>query len=249
MTIYLDSKENTGTSHPATLEVVFTGVVGPPGLQGLQGPAGATGPQGLPGLTGPIGPSGPTGAQGPTGAMGVTGPQGATGPTGPVGPTGASGVQGAVGLAGPLGATGPTGPVGIQGPQGPSGAQGLAGAAGPAGPTGSQGPTGAAGAPYSNLFSVSPSAGSYTIANGDPSGVFFAPSGSTVTMPLASSLAGKKIWIVHTTPGGGTFITVASQGADLLYDFSNNGATSLTFQDAVQFYSDGTRWNAAYTNQ
>ncbi len=249
MTIYLDSKENTGTSHPAALEVVFTGAGGPPGLQGLQGPAGATGPQGLPGLTGPVGPAGPTGAQGPSGALGVAGPQGTTGPTGAVGPTGASGVQGAQGLAGPQGATGATGPAGNQGPQGPSGAQGLVGAPGAPGATGAQGPSGAAGAPYSNLFSVSPDATNYTISNADTSGVFFAASGATVTMPLASSMTGKKIWIVHTTPGGGTFFTVARQGADLLYDFSNNGATSLTFQDAVQFYSDGTRWNAAYTNQ
>jgi len=68
-------------------------------------------------------------------------------------------------------------------------------------------------------------------------------------MPTAASLTGKKIWIVLTNPGGGNFFTASRQGADLLYDFGSNGAITLTFQDAVQFYSDGTRWNAAYTDQ
>jgi len=62
-------------------------------------------------------------------------------------------------------------------------------------------------------------------------------------------MTGKKFWIVMTNPGGGNFFTVARQSSDLLYDFGDNGATSLTFQNAVQFYSDGSRWNAAYTNQ
>ncbi|MBS1858604.1 MAG: hypothetical protein JST11_24760, partial [Acidobacteria bacterium] len=157
--------------------------------------------------------------------------------------------QGAQGLAGAQGPTGATGPFGPAGPAGPTGARGLAGAAGPVGPAGASGPAGAAGAPYSNLFSVSPASGNYTIGNADANGVFFAANGVTVTMPLASSMVGKKIWIVHTTPGGGTFFTVQRQGADLLYDFQSNGVASMTFQDSVQFYSDGTRWNAAYTNQ
>jgi hypothetical protein len=47
-----DSKEATGTSHPAMLEIALTGPAGP---QGPQGPAGPQGPQG------PVGPQGPPG--------------------------------------------------------------------------------------------------------------------------------------------------------------------------------------------
>ena len=58
-----DSKENTGTGHPAELDIVFvnSGAQGPAGPQGLQGPQGAQGPQGPMGLTGPTGPQGPAG--------------------------------------------------------------------------------------------------------------------------------------------------------------------------------------------
>ena len=121
-TVFLDSKESTSTSHPATLEVVFSGA---------------------PGLTGAVGPTGPTGAPGTPGLTGATGP---TGPTGAVGPTGASGPAGATGVAGIAGATGATGPAGDPGPAGPTGATGVAGAQGPRGATGPAGPTGAAGA-------------------------------------------------------------------------------------------------------
>ena len=53
----LDSKENTGTSHPPELEIAF---FGPQGPIGLTGPAGAIGPAGPPG---PVGPEGPPGSQ------------------------------------------------------------------------------------------------------------------------------------------------------------------------------------------
>ena len=249
LTIFLDSKENTATSHPASLEVVFTGAAGAPGLTGTTGATGAPGVPGAAGATGPTGAVGPTGPPGATGATGVAGPAGATGATGPVGATGPSGAAGAAGSPGAAGATGPTGAAGATGPRGASGATGVAGAVGPAGPSGAAGPTGATGAAYSNLFSVDPASGTYTISNSTTNSIFFTSGGNTVTMPLASSLTGKKIWIVITNPGGGRFFTVARQGSDLLYDFGSNGATTLTFQDAVQFYSDGTRWNAAYTNQ
>lgn len=61
------TKENTGTSHPPELDIVFYG-------SGAQGPAGPNGPQGAQGpqgSTGPAGPIGPVGPQGPTGAVGV----------------------------------------------------------------------------------------------------------------------------------------------------------------------------------
>jgi hypothetical protein len=70
----LDTKENTNSSHPATLTITLIGPAGPQGAMGLTGAQGATGPTGAQGATGP------TGAQGATGA---TGPQGVQGPPGP----------------------------------------------------------------------------------------------------------------------------------------------------------------------
>jgi hypothetical protein len=45
--VAFDSKEATGTSHPAMLEIALTGPAGPQGGQGLQGPAGPQGPAGV----------------------------------------------------------------------------------------------------------------------------------------------------------------------------------------------------------
>jgi len=61
-----DSKENTGTSHAAEIDIAFT-ATGAQGPQGPQGPTGATGAQG------PQGPTGATGAQGPQGLQGLAG--------------------------------------------------------------------------------------------------------------------------------------------------------------------------------
>jgi len=63
----IDSKENTETGHPPTLQLTwrFAGSV--------PGPAGPAGPQG---------PQGPAGSQGPAGAAGPPGPAGAPGPPG-----------------------------------------------------------------------------------------------------------------------------------------------------------------------
>jgi hypothetical protein len=83
--VFLDAKENTATSHPARLEIVLSGPVGP---VGAAGPAGAQGPAGSPGPAGPAGPQGLPGAKGNTGPAGPAGPQGLQGPTGPVGPAG-----------------------------------------------------------------------------------------------------------------------------------------------------------------
>ena len=107
---------------------------GPPGPQGIPGPAGAMGA---------TGPQGPQGIAGPAGATGATGPQGPQGIAGPAGATGATGPQGPQGIAGPAGATGATG---SQGPQGIPGPAGTTGATGPQGPQGITGPTGATGA-------------------------------------------------------------------------------------------------------
>jgi hypothetical protein len=64
--VQFDSKENTTTSHPATLTIVLAS----------SGPTGATG------ATGPMGPTGSTGSNGINGANGAPGAPGAAGPTG-----------------------------------------------------------------------------------------------------------------------------------------------------------------------
>src|SRR5580700_9146077 len=86
-----DSKENTGMSHTAELDIVFVNS-GPQGPAGPQGPQGATGSQGPMGLTGATGAQGPAGPQGPQGLAGAQGPQGVAGPTGPQGAAGTNGV-------------------------------------------------------------------------------------------------------------------------------------------------------------
>jgi hypothetical protein len=58
--VFLDSKENTSTSHAARLDIVLA----------------SSGPQG------PVGPAGPQGIQGPMGSQGSVGPQGPPGPAG-----------------------------------------------------------------------------------------------------------------------------------------------------------------------
>ena len=152
--IQIDSKENTSTSHPSTLELTIVGPqgpTGPGGPQGTTGPAGPTGAAGANGATGPTGPAGSTGPTGPTGAVGptgplgatgATGPAGATGPTGPTGPTGVAGATGPSGPTGSIGPTGPVGPLGSTGPTGPIGAAGPQGQPGPDGPQGANGPSG-----------------------------------------------------------------------------------------------------------
>jgi hypothetical protein len=257
LTIFMDSKENVATSHPPVLEVVFSGAAGSTGLQGAPGATGTTGAPGPVGPTGPLGATGPAGPAGATGAPGLAGAAGATGATGPAGPTGAAGATGAPGLTGAVGATGPTGAVGATGAAGPSGAAGSQGPAGGQGAQGPAGPSGVTGAAFSNLFSVAANSGTYTIPNNTTSSVFFTTSGNTVTLPTAASQTGRKIWVSMTNIGGANFFTVASQGSDRLFTSGTcpaltipcAGVTTVTFESAAQFYSDGTRWNAAYTNQ
>jgi hypothetical protein len=139
--VQLDTKENTATSHPATLELTIVGPAGPTGSTGIAGLPGNAGPIGAAGATGP---SGPAGAAGTQGAQGLSGAQGSGGPTGPSGPAGAQGATGAQGLSGPRGATG------AQGNTGPSGSQGASGAVGPTGPAGASGANG----PTGNKFAL-----------------------------------------------------------------------------------------------
>ncbi len=124
--IFLDSKESTATSHPATLDVTLNG---PAGIQGPAGPVGAMG------AAGSIGPQGPQGLAGTAGSPGATGPQGS------------QGVAGLIGSAGPAGAIGSQGVPGSPGTQGPQGSPGAIGPQGFAGPPGAPGATGDPGTP------------------------------------------------------------------------------------------------------
>jgi hypothetical protein len=248
LSIIIDSKENVATSHPAVLEVVFSGAAGSVGPDGAPGPSGAPGAAGVAGALGPAGATGPSGVAGATGAAGLAGAAGPNGATGPNGPTGAAGATGAAGLAGAIGPTGATGAVGATGSAGAAGLAGAAGATGPNGAPGSAGATGAAGPAFSNVFSVSASSGTYAISDTTTDSIFFTTSGNTVTLPHAASLTGRKIWVAMTNIGGANFFTVSSSSPNI-YTFGAVGVSSVTFKDAVQLYSDGSRWNAAYTNQ
>jgi hypothetical protein len=94
--VKFDTKETTGTSHDAELNVeINTGVAGP------EGPAGETGATGATGATGPAGQQGPKGDTGATGATGPQGPQGPEGPQGATGPQGEQGEQGEPGTSSP----------------------------------------------------------------------------------------------------------------------------------------------------
>jgi len=136
--LQFDSKENTNTSHPATLTIVLAsvGATGAAGVAGATGPAGATGaasnvagPAGATGVAGATGIAGPTGPAGPTGVAGATGVAGSTGSAGATGVAGATGGAGATGSAGAAGAAGATG-VGVAGATGATGATGPAGSGG-----------------------------------------------------------------------------------------------------------------------
>src|SRR5580658_4458894 len=155
--VQFDSKENTTTSHPATLTIVLanSGPTGPTGAAStLAGPTGPTGPVGVTGVTstvaGPTGPTGPTGANGTNGTNGATGPTGANGTNGAIGPTGANGTNGTNGATGPTGANGTNGANGATGPTGANGTNGANGATGPTGANGTNGSNGAAGATGAN---------------------------------------------------------------------------------------------------
>jgi len=184
--VSVDYKAGAGS---ISLTASVGGATGPQGDQGATGPVGATGPagagtMGFTGATGAQGVQGATGARGSTGSQGPTGPaNGPTGATGPQGPTGATGV----GSTGPQGATGPVGATGVQGatgsPGGPSGPTGPQGATGPIGGTGPTGPNDTVGATGSTS--------NYTLTLTDPGKVVEMNSGAgtTVTVPLNSSVA------------------------------------------------------------
>jgi hypothetical protein len=178
--VSFDSKENATTSHPAELDIVFSGAQG---AAGPVGPAGARGRQGATGQSGAIGPAGPAGAAGPQGPIGLTGAQG------PAGANGTNGINGTgfnftqawspatnynpydvvtyngstydATVAIPSGGNPPgassswaliaqAGVAGAAGAPGSQGPQGMQGAAGPQGPIGLTGAAGPAGANGTN---------------------------------------------------------------------------------------------------
>lgn len=106
--VQFDSKENTTTSHPATLTIVLTnfGPTGPTGSAGSAGAAGATGATGAPSIV--AGPTGATGVAGASGSTGATGPTGTNGTNGTNGATGPTGISNALTLAGSTVANGGT---------------------------------------------------------------------------------------------------------------------------------------------
>jgi len=262
--VLLDTKENTATSHPATLDLT---VIGPQGANGSAGGVGANG------ANGPAGATGATGAKGPTGATGSAGAAGAVGPTGPTGPSGAAGAVGATGVAGitgPTGATGPTGPsgaagptgaTGSAGPNGPTGATGASGSKGITGAAGATGPTGPSGAqgangPTSNQFNfdqvVHPS--NYTVPDSDTFIYYLVnnPVGggaATLILPHAS-VKGRILYVIpaNASPAGNR-VTVTAQGSDLIFTGTLPAAQgSFTSQRPISLFSDGgTRWHVIST--
>ncbi|HEX3879981.1 MAG TPA: DNRLRE domain-containing protein [Bryobacteraceae bacterium] len=223
-TVQFDSKENTTTSHPATLTIILSSGGSGTGATGPTGPTGSTGAQGATGVTG----AGATGATGSTGSQGATGPTGAgttgaAGPTGTQGVTGPTGAQGATGATG-AGTTGATGPTGAQGSTGAAGATGAAGVGsqGPAGSTGAQGATGATGG-ISGSFSVH----SGTLAGSSTSiGAGCTPNGTSgiSTSSVIWPVTDNKFYCVGTPVGNaGAILIIIDQNFNI-----NNGITLAT---------------------
>jgi hypothetical protein len=229
--VQFDSKENTSTSHPATLTIVLvsngpTGATGSSGTNGLSGATGATGPTGVAGSTGASGPTGvagSTGASGSTGPTGVAGSTGVTGATGVAGSTGANGATGPTGTNGTNGATGPTGTNGTNGATGPTGAAStVPGPSGPAGATGATGVTGAGGPaqvivgqfvyqgpgnPTSTFFPVN--------SSGDPTfdGDFSDFGHMEVVMPIACTIDTVRVFQPSTSTGNTLTVTLFKAAA------------------------------------
>jgi hypothetical protein len=219
--VQFDSKENTTTSHPATLTIVLasSGPTGPTGTAStVAGPTGPTGPTGATGAASIVaGPTGPTGAAGTNGTNGATGPTGAAGTNGA---NGATGPTGAAGTNGTNGATGPTGPAGAIGATGSNGTNGSNGATGATGPAGSNG-TGASpvGVPMtiaahvtgtadqvilSPISSVNSSV-NVTTSSANPDETAIVPSTCTPSMTVWSYTGTAQTWAIYTvTPSAST---------------------------------------------
>jgi hypothetical protein len=262
--VLLDTKENTATSHPATLDITVTGP------QGIAGPSGAVGATGA---NGPAGPTGATGAKGPTGAAGIAGAAGAVGPIGPSGPAGVPGTIGAIGVAGIAGPTGATGPIGPSGAAGPTGATGPAGAPGPTGATGATGPQGSNGAagaigptgptgaqgangPTSNQFNFDPTVhpNNYTVPDADTFIYYLVnnpAAGGTANLNLPhATVKGRILYAIpaNASPAS-TRVTVTAQGSDLIFTGTSAAPqANYSSQRPISLFSDGSgRWHVIST--
>ena len=251
-------KGDTGDQGPIGLtgDTGATGAQGPQGIQGtqgIQGPKGDTGDQGpigLAGAQGPQGIQGPAGADGADGAPGIQGPQGIQGPAGA---DGAPGIQGPAGADGAPGAQGPAGAAGAQGPAGADGAPGAAGQGVPVGGTAGQVLTKSSGTDYDAAWDTPSSGGGgftsfvvisgATVLNTSDNGKFIkwtATSAQTLTLPLASALAGMRlrVWTYSATCN-------LSVGSPSLMVGPNGSGTASVYLAAGMVHdivSDGTNW-------
>jgi hypothetical protein len=124
---------------------------------------------------------------------------------------------------------------------------GITGPAGATGPSGAAGPSGPA---FTNADSVDAATlvNGSTISGASTSFVFFvnnAGSSATITLPLASSLAGKQIRLQATNPDNGNTITVQRQGTDQIFSLVKDppGETNVTRSNGMTLVSDGVnRW-------
>lgn len=151
--------------------------------------------------------------------------------------------------AGPQGPAGATGATGATGPQGPAGATGATGAQGPAGPgVAIGGATGQALTKVSNAdydtawTTLSSGGGGFTVmsvstnqvlTSGDVQKhyrVTTSTSTITITLPSASTLAGKEIQVSKADTGSGR----VEVGGTIAYLYAQN--------DVVVVQSDGTSW-------
>jgi hypothetical protein len=231
--VFIDSKENTTTSHAPELEIAVEGPAGPQGIAGAQGPTGAQGP------AGPIGPQGPAGAQGATGTQGPAGAQGAAGAVGPQGPKGDTGATGA---AGPIGATGTQGPAGVTGP---AGAAGATGAMGPMGPMGPQGPQGVQGTQGVQGPAGTGAVGTIFVANGSGfnpvPGVNVAVSGarngsqSDTVLPAACTVDSLYVSTYGVTPTSAFIVNLLKNGASSGLGCTATAATGCSASGSVSF--------------
>jgi hypothetical protein len=205
--VQFDSKENTTTSHPATLTITLAST-GPAGPTGVTGSTGVTGPTGATGAASTVaGPNGTTGSTGLSGPTGATGPIGVTGSTGAAGPTGNNGTNGTNGSNGAAGATGQTG-VGTNGTTGATGATGVTGSASIYGDGSDGTTTGVCNISASINWITSPPSTEVQCTN------FTVASGQTLTVPSGTVIhATGTVTITGTiTVGNGTIAASGGEG-------------------------------------
>jgi hypothetical protein len=268
--IFIDSKENTTTSHPAVLEIDLVGQTGATGPSGPSGPTGATGATGTVGLTGASGLAGAQGATGVAGPAGATGPVGAAGPAGATGVTGAMGATGATGAAGVTGSPGNTGAAGATGAIGsfgPSGATGLTGNPGSGGAAGPAGPTGPQGVINNSLtletYCLSPTCPNdgngypaFTISSSDTHNTIMvdnpeSPGNTDITLPLSSAAGAGYMISINVLRWGADDggLTVYTAGSDTFPQLASGSNTSQEFNYQGQLITDGAgHWYMVINN-